>query len=583
VLAGYTLRDHRSPGVLILLEDFHLHHLASELSRTLEGRHLKTAEWADKTMVRLHWRSGDKPTLILLHPSFPACVPVSRRSLADEIKWTPAFPLQDRLVGLRLEKVSKLFDERILTFTFFHPDGPLKLLAELRPIVPGLYLSDSRDKVIFSLGSHWSSGKQMDLAPRIGRLKPDHHTLIPLLKDIHTKKALSVLSRRVQQLSPTLVEEALARSPHPSPPHEMAIVLEQVAAQAYEPSTHFFLYTRNTWSEKDYRLNPRKDFRFSGFPLQSCTGWREYSYKEPSAAIDDWIAYALRYELFQVRREKVTTALDSQVEETSRKIFSLQGQLDAAEKGDVFKKYGELILVNIHRFGTGFRADTIEVQDFYVSEKPQLLIPLNPGKTLKENADRYFRIYRKAQTARERLPQLLEKVGIRLSKFNRLRDEAAGCSTFEALKSLSEKLSSRKSARATVNIRERKVQKSYQFRQYETRNGLTVLVGKSADDNDRLTFRVARPDDIWFHVMDYRGSHVVLSWGKKEDPPPADLLDAAGVAAYFSGARKSPVVDVHWTRRKYVTRIKGVPGRVRLSRSHTMRVPPALPGASPKL
>jgi hypothetical protein len=113
-------------------------------------------------------------------------------------------------------------------------------------------------------------------------------------------------------------------------------------------------------------------------------------------------------------------------------------------------------------------------------------------------------------------------------------------------------------------------------RHYLTGRGLSVLVGRNARENHHLTFRVARAEDLWLHARDVPGSHVVLrdSEGRAGAD---DLREAAEVAAFFSEARGESLVDVHVTRRKHVKPAKGGPGRVFVTHSETLRVPPRDP------
>jgi predicted ribosome quality control (RQC) complex YloA/Tae2 family protein len=107
------------------------------------------------------------------------------------------------------------------------------------------------------------------------------------------------------------------------------------------------------------------------------------------------------------------------------------------------------------------------------------------------------------------------------------------------------------------------------------------MVGKSGRDNHRLTFKLAHPEDFWLHALGVPGAHVVVRNPRRQThPSPATLSEAAEAAAWFSEAREQPQVDVQWTRRKYVRKIRGAsPGTVRVKRSETVRVRPRRPGA----
>jgi predicted ribosome quality control (RQC) complex YloA/Tae2 family protein len=118
------------------------------------------------------------------------------------------------------------------------------------------------------------------------------------------------------------------------------------------------------------------------------------------------------------------------------------------------------------------------------------------------------------------------------------------------------------------------------IREYRSPHGWRILVGKSGAGNDRLTGRIAAPEDYWFHVRDYPGAHVVLK-GAGGEPPEEEIRAAASVAAWHSGARTERLVDVAYTKRKNVRKVKGgPPGKVLLSGESTVRVRPALPAGA---
>jgi predicted ribosome quality control (RQC) complex YloA/Tae2 family protein len=106
-------------------------------------------------------------------------------------------------------------------------------------------------------------------------------------------------------------------------------------------------------------------------------------------------------------------------------------------------------------------------------------------------------------------------------------------------------------------------------------DGFEILVGRTANDNDQLTFKIAKPNDVWLHAADYGGSHVVVRNGTRKEIPHRTLTEAAQLAAYFSQAKKNAKADVSYTERKFVSKIKGAkPGLVRLQRFKNIVVEP---------
>ncbi len=115
-----------------------------------------------------------------------------------------------------------------------------------------------------------------------------------------------------------------------------------------------------------------------------------------------------------------------------------------------------------------------------------------------------------------------------------------------------------------------------------SRDGYSILIGRTGKDNDRLTFKLAGPEDFWFHAAGVPGAHVVVrNPDRVARPPRTTLEEAATAAAWFSDAREAGQADVQWTRRKNVRRLRGAPpGTVTLKRFETLRVRPAPPAGS---
>lgn len=108
--------------------------------------------------------------------------------------------------------------------------------------------------------------------------------------------------------------------------------------------------------------------------------------------------------------------------------------------------------------------------------------------------------------------------------------------------------------------------------------GWKVLVGRTEADNDELSLKVARPDDLWFHVRGMPGSHVVLQGPEGEEPDRATREQAAAIAAWYSKARAGGVVAVSCTRARFVTKPRGAPpGTVQIRKETVLRVRPGRP------
>ena len=114
--------------------------------------------------------------------------------------------------------------------------------------------------------------------------------------------------------------------------------------------------------------------------------------------------------------------------------------------------------------------------------------------------------------------------------------------------------------------------------EYELPGGWKVLAGKTDEDNDLLSIRLAHPEDWWFHVRGMPGSHVLLKHRPDEEPDRETLKRAAAIAAYHSKAREGGMVAVSCTRAKHVTKPRGAkPGTVAIRRESLLKVRPGIP------
>jgi len=114
---------------------------------------------------------------------------------------------------------------------------------------------------------------------------------------------------------------------------------------------------------------------------------------------------------------------------------------------------------------------------------------------------------------------------------------------------------------------------------YELPGGWIVLAGRTEVDNDRLSLKIARPNDWWFHVKGMPGSHVVLQVPRGEEPDKETVKAAAAIAAWHCKGRGSRQVSVSGTRARYVSKPRGAkPGTVSVRKEETFKVRPALPG-----
>ncbi len=246
-----------------------------------------------------------------------------------------------------------------------------------------------------------------------------------------------------------------------------------------------------------------------------------------------------------------------------RRVASLRRQARVAPDPARARQTGNLLLARLS--GLPPRARQVTLDDFAGG---RLTIDLDPALTVAENAERLFREAARAERARAALPDLIREAESEASRWRRVTDRLRKGEIDPALASVH-------SREATPGKDRRTAGGGLPYRSFRSSGGLEIRVGRGARANDDLTFRHSRPDDIWMHVRQSPGAHVILRWKGEGRPPRRDLLEAAALAALHSGARHAGSAAVSWTRRKYVRKPRGSPpGRVATERTETVFVTP---------
>jgi predicted ribosome quality control (RQC) complex YloA/Tae2 family protein len=251
---------------------------------------------------------------------------------------------------------------------------------------------------------------------------------------------------------------------------------------------------------------------------------------------------------------------------------NLKQDLVAHGDPETHKRVGDLLLANI---SSAKRAgNKVALTDYYAEGAPAIELEVDENLTLSEAAAACFSRYTKAKRAvaeiGARLVQLeveQKELGEKLVKL----EAAIATRNLEGLAEFEEK-----QPRAAVGKKKKKASLTLPaMRRYLSSDGYEVLVGRTARDNDQLTFHVAKPNDLWLHAGDYPGSHVIVRNSSRDDIPHRTIIEAGQLAAKFSQAANDSKVNIHYTRRKFLTKPKGsAPGLVRLSSFKTITVEP---------
>jgi predicted ribosome quality control (RQC) complex YloA/Tae2 family protein len=290
----------------------------------------------------------------------------------------------------------------------------------------------------------------------------------------------------------------------------------------------------------------------------------------------------------QRKMQTLKSQLMAALKKKHRLRKSLGEDLQKNVEYGIFQKYSNLLYSQPDKAEKGSAQKLIP--DLFDASMHEIEIPLDPQLNLIQNANRYARLFQKANRAIPLIQRRIHTVDLEISnlelRLNRLARSAESSEILDEVDSQTQtkdmtKNSSEISTIGKLSVRRQKgqtelasIKKSAKI--FSSTDGMEIWVGKNSRENDVLTFKLANPDDFWFHVADYGGSHVVLRNPERlSSAPQQSLKEAAEVAAYFSQARNANKVEVHHTRRKYVTKPRGSkPGLVQLKEHKTVSVRP---------
>jgi predicted ribosome quality control (RQC) complex YloA/Tae2 family protein len=384
--------------------------------------------------------------------------------------------------------------------------------------------------------------------------------------------------RAASGLSPQLAEEVVALATVSRIRTEEAF--ERVAARLGDPPRPVLLRPANqAFHQKGYRL------MVSAIPLSPRDDWESRSFATCNEAAEAFIAESRRWNAARGAYIEAVGELRKQLKKTKKLHARLKAELDGLRQPDELRRWGEILLAGLQQARR--MKDEVMVPDPYQEGAPPVRVPIDPRLDLTGNAQRYFERARKAIRSRERLEARLAKTSEQLDYLETLELAFEDLVEMEALAALVDELLEtgilRAHPQSGVAASGAKTKKKGSGQRLEPRrfrlsSGAVALAGRSARSNEELTFRIAQPEDLWFHAASTAGAHVVLRVPSGTEAGGEDIEESAAVAAFFSKARGSTTAEILYAPRKNIRKIPGAPpGTVRVTRFRTVRVRPALP------
>ncbi|MCL7746406.1 Rqc2 family fibronectin-binding protein [Halalkalibacter alkaliphilus] len=482
--------------------------------------------------------------------------------------------LRKHLEGSIIEKIEQLDMERVIIFHIKNKDELgdetfKKLYVEIMGRHSNISLVDKKTGVILDSIKHISpaqSSYRTVMPGQVYKLPPEQHKANPfeldddgLLKliDFNAGKIDRQLVGQIAGLSPQLASEITFQSGsfvnrNTLPPAYSAFI-NRLSEHNYQPEMLI------TSSGKEL---------FSIIPLEHLKGERK-PFQSVSELLDRFYYGKAERDRVKQQAHDLERFLRNEWQKNKKKIKKLEQTLHQAERAKEYQKLGELLTANLHMVKRG---DTqVEVIDYYDEEGGTALIKLDPQKSPSDNAQAYFKKYNKAKNSVAVVEEQILKAKEEVQYFDQLIQQMESAAPKD-IEEIREELMEEGYIRRRVKQHKKKKDTKPQLEQYISTSGVEFFVGKNNKQNDYVTNKFARQDEIWLHTKDIPGSHVVI---RSTDPDDNTLLEAATVAAFYSKAKQSSSVPVDYTKIRHVKKPNGAkPGYVIYDNQTTIFVTP---------
>ena len=521
----------------------------------------------DTVILQLKCREGREKLLFALNPTAP------RLHLTTASPENPAEPpmfcmlLRKHLSGARLIEMRQIPMERCAFFSFDCIDEmgdhvKKTLVAELMGRTCNLYLLSPEGRIIDCLrriGLDESSkraalpGLMYQLPEPITKQNPRDGGFEEVLR----QPGADVLAERLMDafggLSPLVCREAslFAAGSVDARVEDMDILA------VAEKLDLFFHEHLNHPKACYYALPDGTPKQFAFCPIRQYGGCEEA--ENFGALLDMYYTVRDRKDLMRQKSQGIRKTVQNLCTRIQRKLAIQEKELEATFDRERLRQLGDIVTANIHRIVKG--QTVIECEDFYDENMSIIQVPISPILSPQQNAAKFYKDYAKLKNAEKELTRQMELGEQELYYLRSVLEELNRAENEAELDEIRQELYAGGYVRLDSSKKRMKVAKSKPMR-FESTDGYPIYVGRNNRQNDELTFKLARKDDIWCHASKVHGSHVIISCGGTV-PPDDTITQAAQLAAYYSETTGGQNIPVDVTPAKQVKKLPGAkPGMV---------------------
>ena len=522
----------------------------------------------DTLILQMHSREWRSKLLFAANPTAP------RLHLTNASPENPAEPpmfcmlLRKHLMGAKLSQISQIPMERTATFTFDCTDEmgfPVqkRLVAELMGRTCNLYLLSPEGRIIDCLRRIGldESAKRAAL-PGLMYQEPEPITkedpsVVENYVNLFNRPGADLISDRLMDtfggLSPLVCREAAlfaagSTDARPDPRDE-----DDIAEKLQLFFTEHLKHPKPYY----YALPDGTPKQFAFCPIRQYGEYREA--ESFGALLDMYYTVRDRKDAMRQKSQAVRKTVQNLCTRLTRKLAIQEKELEATYDRERLRQLGDIVTANIHKIVKG--QTVVQCEDFYDEEMKIIDIPISPILSPQQNAAKFYKDYTRMKNAEKELTRQLELGEHELYYLKSVLEELSRAQTDAELEAIKQELQEGGYLRADSGKKKMKQGKVPPMR-FESTDGYPIYVGRNNKQNEELTFRLARKDDIWCHASKVHGSHVIISCGGTT-PPDDTITQAAQLAAYYSETSGGQNIPVDVTPVKQVKKIpNGKPGMV---------------------
>ena len=546
------------------LDGIFLHLLKNEIWSSLSGARVDKIYQPSKDELLFTFRTYDGVRKLMLSSRADSARIHLTEMFAENPKNQPMLTmlLRKKLGGARLSEIKQDGFERILTLVFDAKDelgDPVKysLIIEIMGRHSNIILVDENNVIIECV-------KRIDeTKSSVREVLPGLHYELP-----PAQKKMNILSDSIKDIDKAMSAAGVSKSKAAS---SVLQGISPIVARELE-------YGMGLYDLRDSIANPKptvviidkpKDFTF--FVPKQYGGLAEYkSFDTCSELIDYYFFETVKLERIKQRSNDLFKSLTTLQERAVRKAVNRKNELEECKDKEQLKIYGDLINANLYSLQKG--APFYDLQDFY-NNNELVRIPADVTLTPVQNAQKYYKEYRKKQVAETKLLGFIKQAEEEAQYLESVIDELSRAETDSEITAIKSEL------HTAGFIKNRGVKKNREKKlppkKYISTDGFTILVGRNNVQNDELTLKTAKNYDMWFHVKDAAGCHVIAVSDKAKPFTDKLIREASMLAAFNSKAHASSNVAVDYTIVKNVHKPNGAkPGMVIYDNYNTEYVTP---------